>query len=46
MRVRNMRIRSYATDLNVPSIRFMREKFAIMRVVALVGLVGEVAASH
>ncbi len=42
MRIQNMRIRSYATNLNVPSIRFMQEEFAIMRVVALVRAVSEV----
>lgn len=32
---RNMRIRSYSTDLNLPSIRFMREKIVIMRAAVL-----------
>ena len=31
-----MRIRLYVTNLKVPSIRFMQEKFAIMGVAALV----------
>ena len=36
MRLHIMRIRSYATILNVPAIRFMREKFHIMRCCAVV----------
>ena len=36
MRFHIMRIRSYATILNVPDIRFMREKFHIMRCCAVV----------
>lgn len=36
MQVRNMRIRSYTTTVKVPSIRFMRNSFAIMRTAARV----------